>query len=196
MNLHGIVAGFIGAVNPLVAITIQRSTGYTVTSDGTQVPKYAEPAVVFAQIQALSAEDLSQIDGLNIQGEKRAVYINGRSDGVIRQDRKGGDLITFNTLPSASFLGFITETQLLIDQVFYGTVQVGQTVSGVDVLSNTVITDYGTGSGGAGSYVISPAQTAAGPEMKSVEIETWLNVHVLEYWPDWCKFIITRQDGQ
>jgi len=122
MNLHGIVADKIGAVNPLVAVAIQRSTGYSVSDSGKRTPSYASPVTVFAQVQALSAEDLTQIAGLNIQGEKRAVYINGRTDGIIREDQKGGDLVTFN-----------------------GTV--------------------------------------------------WLNVHVLEYWPDWCKFVITRQDG-
>jgi hypothetical protein len=30
MNLHGIASGFVGAVNPLTPITIQRSTGYAV----------------------------------------------------------------------------------------------------------------------------------------------------------------------
>lgn len=122
MNLHGIAAEYVGAVNPLVPIIIERSTGYTTNPDGTQVPTYATPTTVIAQVQALSAGDLRQIEALNIQGEKRAVYINGRTDGLIREDRKGGDLITFN--------GII-----------------------------------------------------------------WLNVQVMEYWPDWCKFIITRQDG-
>lgn len=122
MNLHGIASGYVGAVNPLVSIVIERSTGYTKNDAFEQVPSYAAPATVLAQVQALSADDLHAIEGLNIQGEKRAVYINGRSDGLIRPDRKGGDLVTFNGEP-------------------------------------------------------------------------WLNVHVLEYWPDWCKFIITRQNG-
>jgi hypothetical protein len=123
LNLHGIVsASLIPGVNPLVPISIQRSTGYTTNADGTQVPTYASPVSVFAQIQALTYTDLTQIDGMNIQGERRSVYINGRTDAIIRGNREGGDLITWNGI-------------------------------------------------------------------------VWLNVHVLEYWPDWCKFIITRQDG-
>jgi hypothetical protein len=122
VNLHAIVSGAVGSVNPLVNISIQRSNGSTTNVDGTRVPSYAAAVTVQAQVQPLSAGDLQQIEGLNIQGEKRAVYINGRTDGLIRQDQKGGDLITFNS-------------------------------------------------------------------------QIWLNVHVLEYWPDWCKFIITRQDG-
>lgn len=122
MNLHGIVSGAISTVNPPEKIGILRSTGYTTLPNGKQVPQYASPSFVFAQVQSLTYNDLTQISGLNIQGVRRAVYINGETDGVIRRDQKGGDLI---------------------------------------------IRQDG---------------------------KTWLNVHVLEYWPDWCKFIITLQD--
>ncbi len=122
MNLHGIVSGAIGAVNPLVPIVIRRSIGNTQQADFTRVPMYADPVTVIAQVQALSAGDLQQTEKLNIQGEQRAVYINGRTDGVIREDRKGGDLVEWDG-------------------------------------------------------------------------KIWLNAHVLEYWPDWCKFVIVRQDG-
>lgn len=122
MNLHGIVANAIGTVNPLVSISIQRSTGSTTAATGKRSPTYAAPVTVLAQVQSLTADDLRQLEGLNLQGEMRAVYINGRTDGIIRQDQKGGDLITWNGI-------------------------------------------------------------------------VWLNSHVLEYWPDWCKFVITRQDG-
>ncbi len=44
---------------------------------------------LFAQIQPLSIPDLKQIEGLNIQGDKKAIYINGALDGVIRVTLKG-----------------------------------------------------------------------------------------------------------
>lgn len=122
MNLHGIVSPYVGTVNPLTPVIIERSTGYTVDASHKQVPSYAAPVTVMGQVQSLTFSDLQQTEGLNIQGERRAVYINGRSDGLIREDRKGGDRVTWNGI-------------------------------------------------------------------------LWLNVHVLEYWPDWCKFVITRQDG-
>lgn len=122
VNLHGIVSGAIGAINPLAPIAIRVSTGSITAPGGKRTPTYAATQNVFGQVQALSAGDIQQIEGLNIQGEKRSVYINGRVDGLIREDNKGGDLVTFNN-------------------------------------------------------------------------QTWLVAHVLEYWPDWCKFIITRQDG-
>lgn len=47
-----------------------------------------------AQVQALSSRDLRQIEGLNLQGTLRALYINGTLDGAVRPLLKGGDLVT------------------------------------------------------------------------------------------------------
>jgi hypothetical protein len=121
MNLHGIVANAISAVNPLVALLVQVSTGYSTNADGSRTPAYANAVSVQGQVQSLTAGDLRQLDALNIQGAQRAVYLNGRIDGLIRPGKKGGDLI------------------------------------------------------------ITP------------EGNTWLVVHILEYWPDWVKAAITLQ---
>lgn len=94
MNLHGIVAPLIGAVNPQIALSIQVSTGSTVADDGKQTPTYAAPVTVLGQVQALQYRDIVQMDALNLQGTRRAIYINGRVDGLIRSENKGGDLIT------------------------------------------------------------------------------------------------------
>lgn len=93
MNLHAIVSGAIGSVNPNVPATIQISTGYVTAPDGSRVPTYATVAAV-AQVQALSFRDLTAIDGLNLNGTRRAIYLFGKFDGVVRPSEKGGDLIT------------------------------------------------------------------------------------------------------
>jgi hypothetical protein len=93
MNLHGIVRGAIGIVNPHTPATLHRSNGYTTQEDGTQVPTYAAVRTLRVQVQAMSYGDLQQVAGLNLQGEARAIYIDGAWDGVVRPDRKGGDLI-------------------------------------------------------------------------------------------------------
>lgn len=95
MNLHGIASGAVGAVNPPIAAQILASTGYGKAADFSQVPTYAAPADVQVQVQALQYDDIAQLDGLNIQGERRAVYLNGNWDGAIRADQKGGDLLKF-----------------------------------------------------------------------------------------------------
>lgn len=96
MNLHGLAAGAIGAVNPFIAGTLTASAGYTTSADGTQVPAYAAPVTAMIQVQALTYSDLQQVSGLNIQGEARAVYLYGDWNGVLRPEAKGGDLIAFN----------------------------------------------------------------------------------------------------
>lgn len=101
MNLHGIAAGAIGAVNPMVPGTIQVSSGYTTSDDGSRVPTYTTVEDVPMQVQALTFRDLQQTDSLNLQGTRRAIYIDGRVDGLVRPDNKGGDIITLTDGPNA-----------------------------------------------------------------------------------------------
>jgi hypothetical protein len=103
MNLHGVASAAIGSVNPFVAATVQISTGYTTNADGSRVPVYGE-ITIDAQVQALTYNDLVHLDGLNIQGVRRAIYTNGYVAGIVRVDSKGGDIITFpnGTLPEGN----------------------------------------------------------------------------------------------
>ena len=94
MNLHAIVSGAVSAVNPSALVTVRVSAGYTIAADGTQVPSYTTFSNVPAQIQALSYTDLMKMGGLNIEGIRRAIYLNGNIEGVDRAAIKGGDLIT------------------------------------------------------------------------------------------------------
>ena len=95
MNRHGIVSPYIAAINPWVTISIQSSAGYTTNPDGSRVPTYAAPQSILAQVQSLQYNDMMQLDGINIEGERRALYLNGNWDGVERPDGKGGDILTF-----------------------------------------------------------------------------------------------------
>jgi len=95
VNLQGITAGAVSAVNPFITGQIKASQGYATAADGSQQPGYANPVDVQLQVQALQYNDIVQLDGLNIQGDRRAVYLQGDWDGVIRADQKGGDLLMF-----------------------------------------------------------------------------------------------------
>ena len=99
MNLSGLVAGAIGAINPRILGTIQVSTGNTTNADFSRTPNYRTYRNVPMQVQALSNQDLKQMEGLNLQGNMKAIYITGPVDGVVRATSKGGDLIT---LPDSS----------------------------------------------------------------------------------------------
>lgn len=93
MNLNNLVSGAINAVNPQVSVTIQQSTGYTIGTDGSQIPTYT---TIYAagQMQSLSASDLRRLEAMNIQSVQQKLYLNGDYEGIFRVLGKGGDLIT------------------------------------------------------------------------------------------------------
>jgi hypothetical protein len=66
-----------------------------------------------------------------------------------------------STAAPAIFTGDITGTTLDVTAVSSGTLQIGQTLEGANVTDGTIITALGTGSGGTGTYTVSPSQTAA-----------------------------------
>lgn len=95
MDLHGIASSAIGAVNPFVPVTIAISMGSTINPDGSRTPTYSDPIDgVMAQIQPMTGRELSQVEGLNLQGTKRGIYLEGNIDAIQRLNQKGGDLIT------------------------------------------------------------------------------------------------------
>lgn len=94
MNLHSAVIGAINAVNPSISATLKVSTGDTIADDGAPTPTYAADATIQVQVQALTYKDIQQIDGLNLNGTRRAIYAYGDIEGLVRATNKGGDLIT------------------------------------------------------------------------------------------------------
>ena len=94
MNLQGITAAAISAVNPMVTAQLRVSTGNVTNADFTVSPSYAAAVPVQAQVQSLTYRDLQQIDSLNLQGTKRAIYLQGDVEGIVRPTNRGGDLIT------------------------------------------------------------------------------------------------------
>jgi len=112
MNLQAIAVPVIAAVNPPITATLMISTGYTVGPDFSQVPSWATVAGVQCQVQPLSSDDLRQLEGLNVQGTHRAVYLNGNIEGIDRQAVKGGDMLQFPSLPD-----FPGQTTWLVTQV-------------------------------------------------------------------------------
>lgn len=97
MNLHALVSPIISMVNPSTIATYQQSTGSTTAADGSRTPSYADPVDVTVQIQMLTWKDLQQLQGINLNGERRAIYVSGDWQGVARPRFRGGDLITLPT---------------------------------------------------------------------------------------------------
>jgi hypothetical protein len=93
MDLRGIANAASDTVNPNILVTVKRSSGYTVGAGQKQVPSYAPGVIGPAQIQALDSSDLKQIDGMNLQGVLRTIFLKGNLAGVVRVQSKGGDIV-------------------------------------------------------------------------------------------------------
>lgn len=102
MNLHAIVRGAITTVNPDTTAGYQKATGYTTSAAGKRTPAYAASVDVPAQVQAAGGSDLEHTEYLNIAGVYRAVYMYGNTQGVVRPDAKGGDLLSFAQVPGGT----------------------------------------------------------------------------------------------
>lgn len=97
MNLHAIVSGAIGAVNPHIPAVLKVSAGYTEDAEGKQVPSYAADARITAQVQPLTGGNLRQLENLNLQGNFVGIYCDGEIEGLVRAKETGGDLIIINS---------------------------------------------------------------------------------------------------
>ena len=95
MDLRSIANAGASVVNANTIVTVLRSTGYTLGAGQRQIPTYAAPVTGPASIQALSADDVKQIENLNIQGTIRSIYLRGSLAGAVRPESKGGDLVEF-----------------------------------------------------------------------------------------------------
>ena len=93
MNLHLIAGDAVNVLSPWILGNVKKSTGYTTEPDGTRIPIYEDEDVLL-KVQSLAWKEVQIVDGLNIQGEKRAMYIEGNYGGNIRADGTGGELIT------------------------------------------------------------------------------------------------------
>jgi hypothetical protein len=62
------------------------------------------------------------------------------------------------TAAPAIFDGVIVGTTLIVSSVTSGTLQIGQTIEAAGIVDGTIITAFGTGTGGAGTYTVSSSQ--------------------------------------
>lgn len=99
MNLNALVAPIVAMVNPWTVAAYEKSIGYQTAADGKRAPQYATAVPITVQMQMLSFKDLTQMQGVNVNGEKRAMYVDADWKGIDRATASGGDLIT---LPDAS----------------------------------------------------------------------------------------------
>lgn len=102
MNLRATVNTATRAINPNFTATLFISTGNT-TVNFVQTPTYTQ-STVQAQVQPMTTGDIRMLEGLDIQGAEKAIYLNGAALAISRIKKLGGDLIVFanGTLPEGN----------------------------------------------------------------------------------------------
>jgi len=93
IDLFGVARNAVSIVNAPVLATISRSTGYATAGDGTRTPAFTTIAGIKADVQPMTAQDLHQVDGLNMGGEKVTIFLSGELLGVLRTGQNGGDIV-------------------------------------------------------------------------------------------------------
>jgi hypothetical protein len=93
MDIFSMARAATAIINPPVLATISRSSGYTTASDGTRAPAYTTITGIKADVQPMTAQDLHQVDGLNMGGEKVTIFLSGELLGVLRTGQNGGDIV-------------------------------------------------------------------------------------------------------
>jgi hypothetical protein len=92
MDIRTIANSCINTINPDISVTVKKATGYTIGAGAKQIPAYTTYTGM-AQLQALDGKELKQLDGLNINGTIKGIYLRGVLAGVIRPNQTGGDII-------------------------------------------------------------------------------------------------------
>lgn len=101
-NFHAIVSPVVSVVNPLIPATFRSNTGFTTDAAGNRTPTFTDLAV-YCQTQPLQYTDIQLMDGLQINGERRQIYVTGRFDSLNRPVQTGGDLVVFAGSATADF---------------------------------------------------------------------------------------------
>jgi hypothetical protein len=185
LNLHQVVRGLIGAINPEQLVAIQASIGNAEAADGSLTPVYATPGSITASIGgvvtgsiagttltvtavlqgSLQAGDaISGTDGTNaiLPGTAVASQISGAAGGT------GVYLLNQPTGTVGSCSITSASTVLNASAVAQGALQIGQTLAdgGIALSPGTMVTGLLAGAtGGPGLYSISQQQTVASEPM-------------------------------
>lgn len=95
MKLRRIANTMTRMVNPNTTITWRRGKGVTQDDQFNRITTY-EDVTIRGQIQPLTTNDLQFVDGLNVTGYHRCIYLDGQSTGVVRGNLKPLDEFIIN----------------------------------------------------------------------------------------------------
>ncbi|HGC3529553.1 TPA: hypothetical protein ACIYHI_005124, partial [Escherichia coli] len=75
---------------------LKKYAGETIGPGRKPIPSYLPDQHVTIQLQPISRGDMQHIDGLNIQGLAKVIYVNGNYFSVQRELEQGGDIFVIN----------------------------------------------------------------------------------------------------
>lgn len=96
MNLRQIANNAITSINPNISAILKKYAGETIGHGHKPVPSYLPDQNVTIQLQPISRGDMQHVDGLNIQGLAKVIYVNGNYFSVQREMEQGGDIFVIN----------------------------------------------------------------------------------------------------
>lgn len=94
IDIFEAAGGLCAPINPHIIGTIKGSTGSVTNDDFSVTPQYTT-ATVEIEVQAVSSQDLQQIENINQQADMRSVYVRGAVRALNRPLQIGGDILTF-----------------------------------------------------------------------------------------------------
>ena len=155
INDFAVLAYGDGTATHLVDFEIS-SSGGTVT----QIASITDPTTQpFSAVTSLGdgrvAVEYDDVVGPNLTTQYNYKIFDFRTSGLNIND----------STPTASITSSISGTTLTVTNVSFGTLAVGQLISGSGIAPETVITALGTGTGGTGTYTVSTSQTVASETM-------------------------------
>lgn len=197
MNLHGIAAGAVSAVNPFIPATVRISTGPSATSaSGHRTPTYATPGAFVGSIadQVLTVD--SQTDGKLQAGQTIAgAGVAGGTEIVSQLTGAAGGVGTYQLDRPSTVSPSVAMTAALVVQAQIQPITWRdlQQLDGVN-LEGTRIKAYLYGkvdglvraSSKGGDLVTIDSGPYAG---------TYLVAQILEQFPDWVCAALTLQNG-
>jgi hypothetical protein len=196
MNLHGVVASVIGAVNPLIAVTVRVSIGDVTAADGTRTPTYASPGAFTGTI-AGTVLTVSAVASGAVQAGQTVSGAGVATGSMITQQLTGspGGIGTYSLSRSQAVASPVAMTNALIlrAQVQPVTWRDIQQMEGLNLQgTRSKIYLYGRVDGlvrslrkGGDLVVIATGGVSDG---------TYLVAQVLEQYPDWCSAALTLQN--
>lgn len=102
INVRAAANKAVQVVNPNLQGVFYASQTPIADANHKQQPVYAAGVTLPVQVQAVGASELRHLEGLNVQGVLRSVHMFGNTQGVVRVNQQGGDLLGFPEVPAGT----------------------------------------------------------------------------------------------